>query len=93
MKKLTGLFLCAIVILGTGCPSPTACSKGELRFKNPPPVFVLGTTFSNPGLLYNNGNGFAVGLNKIIHQNGQQGFNKSEIINNSPFPLGTKQIL
>jgi len=91
MKKLTLLLLCIIAVIITGCPNPATCSKGELRFENPP--FVLGTTYSSPGSLYNNGMGLTASLNKITLASGLQGFNHSNILNNPPHPFGTNQVI
>ena len=92
MKKLTRISLFLITVLVTGCfPKPTTCKNGELRFETPP--FTLGTVYSSPSAVYNNGNGLAAVLANITLSSGSQSFGHSDILNAAPFPFGTNQII
>lgn len=92
MKQSICLFTFAIALFCTGClKPPIACVKGELRFEAP--IFPLGKTYTALGLVYNNGNGLAVGIDSLTYTSGLRGFNQSEILQGPSLPFGTGQVL
>jgi hypothetical protein len=71
------------------------CNKGALGFEDPTPgaTFTLGMSYSYPVQIYNSGDGLSTNIVEITLATGTKFFGSGEIVNISPHPFGSGQMI